>query len=134
LMSSLITARLIEIGSDGRPKGRGPLTFVCLPRPGDRIVVKDGEMEKAFKVLYCEHFPHEPDLRERVAVVAERSSRFEIGHMVKHGKFGEGRVLSVEGSKLVVQFGVGRKMVLDSFVERARWEPPPPPPVDEGEE
>jgi hypothetical protein len=45
------------------------------------------------------------------------------GEHVRHSKFGFGFVEQVDGNKLTVEFyTVGRKMVLDSFVERAEEE------------
>ena len=45
---------------------------------------------------------------------------FAAGARVLHQKFGPGTVAAVDGNKLTVDFDKsGRKMVLDSFVERA---------------
>ncbi len=47
-------------------------------------------------------------------------SGFAVGARVFHLKFGNGRVVSVEGNKLTVEFDkAGRKMVLDNFVQQA---------------
>jgi DNA helicase-2/ATP-dependent DNA helicase PcrA len=47
-------------------------------------------------------------------------SAFQPGARVLHAKFGPGDVIAVDGNKLTVEFDkAGRKMVLDSFVERA---------------
>jgi DNA helicase-2/ATP-dependent DNA helicase PcrA len=47
------------------------------------------------------------------------ASTFAIGNRVLHAKFGPGSVAAVDGNKLTVDFDKsGRKMVLDSFVER----------------
>jgi DNA helicase-2/ATP-dependent DNA helicase PcrA len=44
-------------------------------------------------------------------------STFHEGARVIHGRFGRGRVLAVDGSKLTVDFDkVGQKLVMDSFV------------------
>jgi DNA helicase-2/ATP-dependent DNA helicase PcrA len=48
------------------------------------------------------------------------ASAYAAGTRVFHLKFGNGSVVSVEGNKLTVEFDkAGRKMVLDSFVEKA---------------
>jgi ATP-dependent DNA helicase UvrD/PcrA len=45
-------------------------------------------------------------------------SRFSVGQTVLHLKFGDGKVLAVEGNKLTIMFEtVGRKKVLESFVK-----------------
>ena len=47
-------------------------------------------------------------------------SAYEAGARVFHVKFGPGSVASVAGNKLTVDFDkAGRKMVLDSFVQKA---------------
>ena len=47
-------------------------------------------------------------------------SAFGTGARVFHVKFGPGSVASVDGNKLTVDFDkAGRKMVLDSFVQKA---------------
>jgi len=46
-------------------------------------------------------------------------SGFRVGDTAVHLKFGTGRVASVEGNKLTIDFeGVGRKKVIESFVRR----------------
>jgi hypothetical protein len=51
---------------------------------------------------------------------SEQNPAFSSGRQVRHNKFGIGRVLEQDGSKLTVDFGYsGRKMVLDSFVTPA---------------
>ncbi|MCV9935891.1 UvrD-helicase domain-containing protein [Boseaceae bacterium BT-24-1] len=48
------------------------------------------------------------------------TSAFDLGARVFHIKFGPGSVASVDGNKLTVDFDkAGRKMVLDSFVQKA---------------
>lgn len=48
------------------------------------------------------------------------SSAYDTGARVFHVKFGNGSVASVDGNKLTVDFDkAGRKMVLDSFVQKA---------------
>ncbi len=48
------------------------------------------------------------------------TSAFDTGARVFHVKFGPGSVASVDGNKLTVDFDkAGRKMVLDSFVQKA---------------
>jgi DNA helicase-2/ATP-dependent DNA helicase PcrA len=48
------------------------------------------------------------------------SSAYGEGARVFHVKFGNGSVASVDGNKLTVDFDkAGRKMVLDSFVQKA---------------
>jgi hypothetical protein len=46
-------------------------------------------------------------------------SFYSMGDYVKHNKFGVGPVVSVEGAKLTVDFPIGRKRVIDDFVELA---------------
>ena len=47
-------------------------------------------------------------------------ARFSTGERVFHQKFGYGRIVSVEGSKLLVNFDkAGSKRVMDGFVEKA---------------
>ena len=54
-----------------------------------------------------------------VARSVDNSTGFSRGDHVVHLKFGNGRVASVEGNKLTIEFdGAGRKKVLDSFVKR----------------
>lgn len=56
---------------------------------------------------------------ELVAKSTGTESAFEPGARVFHMKFGPGTVAAVDGNKLTVEFDkAGRKMVLDSFVER----------------
>jgi DNA helicase-2/ATP-dependent DNA helicase PcrA len=54
-----------------------------------------------------------------VLAKSSASARFTIGARVFHQKFGPGTVANVDGNKLQVDFDkAGRKMVLESFVER----------------
>jgi len=47
------------------------------------------------------------------------SARFETGERIFHQKFGYGRIVSVEGNKLLVDFEkAGSKRVMDGFVQR----------------
>jgi len=56
---------------------------------------------------------------ELVARSTGTESTFEPGARVLHMKFGPGTVAAVDGNKLTVEFDkAGRKMVLDSFVEK----------------
>ncbi|KAA2235514.1 ATP-dependent helicase [Salinarimonas soli] len=56
---------------------------------------------------------------ELVAKSTSSESSFTTGARVLHSKFGPGTVAAVDGNKLTVDFDKsGRKMVLDSFVER----------------
>jgi DNA helicase-2/ATP-dependent DNA helicase PcrA len=56
---------------------------------------------------------------ELVAKSSGSAASFETGARVLHTKFGPGTVAAVDGNKLTVEFDKsGRKMVLDSFVER----------------
>jgi DNA helicase-2/ATP-dependent DNA helicase PcrA len=55
----------------------------------------------------------------KVLAKSSASSRLTIGARVHHLKFGPGTVANVDGNKLTVDFDkAGRKMVLESFVER----------------
>jgi DNA helicase II / ATP-dependent DNA helicase PcrA len=57
---------------------------------------------------------------EIVARSTSQSARFDVGTRVLHQKFGPGYVSGVDGNKLTVDFDkAGRKMVMDSFVEKA---------------
>jgi DNA helicase-2/ATP-dependent DNA helicase PcrA len=57
---------------------------------------------------------------ELIAKSTGAASGFATGDRVLHHKFGPGSVTAVDGNKLTVDFDkAGRKMVLDSFVERA---------------
>jgi DNA helicase-2/ATP-dependent DNA helicase PcrA len=52
-----------------------------------------------------------------VAKSGDGDSSFKLGERVFHQKFGYGRVKSVEGNKLTVDFEkAGEKRVIDSFV------------------
>jgi DNA helicase-2/ATP-dependent DNA helicase PcrA len=56
---------------------------------------------------------------ELVAKSTGGGSGFTVGGRVLHAKFGPGTVEVIDGNKLTVEFDkAGRKMVLDSFVER----------------
>ena len=56
---------------------------------------------------------------ELVAKSTGAESGFAVGQRVFHQKFGPGTVAAIDGNKLTVDFDkAGRKMVLDSFVER----------------
>ena len=56
---------------------------------------------------------------ELVARSTGADSAFAVGGRVLHPKFGPGEVVAIDGNKLTVEFDKsGRKMVLDSFVER----------------
>ena len=56
---------------------------------------------------------------ELVAKSTGAPSRFSEGDRVFHIKFGNGSVASIDGNKLTIDFDkAGRKMVLDSFVEK----------------
>ncbi|PWB80474.1 MAG: ATP-dependent DNA helicase [Methylocystaceae bacterium] len=55
----------------------------------------------------------------QVLAKSSPGSRFTIGARVFHQKFGPGSVANIDGNKLTVDFDkAGRKMVLESFVER----------------
>jgi DNA helicase-2/ATP-dependent DNA helicase PcrA len=57
---------------------------------------------------------------ELVAKSTGSPSRFNEGDRVFHIKFGNGSVASIDGNKLTIDFDkAGRKMVLDSFVEKS---------------
>ena len=50
--------------------------------------------------------------------VTETASAYSVGERIFHLKFGYGRVASIDGNKLTIDFEkAGRKKVLDSFVE-----------------
>src|SRR5262245_54746964 len=48
---------------------------------------------------------------------ANEGSVFRIGQRVDHPLFGEGYVTQVEGDKLTIQFKVGPKEIIDSYVK-----------------
>jgi DNA helicase-2/ATP-dependent DNA helicase PcrA len=46
-------------------------------------------------------------------------SDYSVGERIFHQKFGYGRISSIDGNKLTIDFEkAGQKRVLDSFVER----------------
>ncbi len=54
------------------------------------------------------------------ASATQSESGFTIGNRVFHQKFGYGRVVSIEGNKLEIQFDkAGAKKIIDSFVSAA---------------
>ena len=56
---------------------------------------------------------------EVIARSTGTGSKFELGERVFHQKFGYGKVIQVDGTKLTVEFEMtGSKRVLDSFLER----------------
>jgi DNA helicase-2/ATP-dependent DNA helicase PcrA len=61
----------------------------------------------------------EGDLVARSVDDPGRSSAFKLGETVLHLKFGNGKVVGVEGNKLTIDFDSGRKKVLDSFIRKA---------------
>ena len=59
------------------------------------------------------------DRRRSAGEIVRDLARFAVGARVFHQKFGPGTVRHVDGNKLTVDFDkAGRKMVLESFVER----------------
>ena len=61
--------------------------------------------------------PSGPTLEGAIHRQGSPSSAFHAGSRVFHNKFGPGAVVSVDGSKLTVDFDTaGRKLVMDSFV------------------
>ncbi|MBL8701962.1 MAG: UvrD-helicase domain-containing protein [Alphaproteobacteria bacterium] len=61
-------------------------------------------------------------IEAKAEVVAPRpspSAPYARGERVFHEKFGYGTVVAVEAGKLDVEFGTGRKKVMDGFVKRA---------------
>ena len=62
----------------------------------------------------------QPQEARHVVIDMEAISPYGLGDRVFHQKFGYGRVLVAEGSKLTVAFDkAGEKRVIDSFVNRA---------------
>ena len=61
------------------------------------------------------------DIKAKVVATGDPSAaKFEAGARVFHQKFGYGRIASVEGNKLYVDFDkAGSKRVMDGFVTRA---------------
>ncbi|MEZ5874934.1 MAG: DUF3553 domain-containing protein, partial [Hyphomicrobiales bacterium] len=54
-----------------------------------------------------------------VAASTAEGSGVGVGERIFHQKFGYGRVASIDGNKLTVDFEkAGRKKVVDTFVER----------------
>jgi DNA helicase-2/ATP-dependent DNA helicase PcrA len=54
-----------------------------------------------------------------VATADPSAARFATGERVFHQKFGYGRIVAVEGNKLLVNFDkAGSKRVMDGFVEK----------------
>jgi DNA helicase-2/ATP-dependent DNA helicase PcrA len=64
-----------------------------------------------------------PTINAKAKIVASSdssSSQFATGERVFHQKFGYGRIVAVEGNKLLVDFDkAGSKRVMDGFVERS---------------
>ena len=57
---------------------------------------------------------------EVVASSIAEGAGFAMGERVFHQKFGPGVVAGIDGNKLTVDFDkAGRKMVLDSFMQKA---------------
>ncbi len=82
-------------GSSGQPTGRG----------ADVSSLRRG--------------PPQIELRPAASSYAPQGSSFDIGMRVFHLKFGPGDVAGIDGNKLTIDFDkAGRKMVLDSFVEK----------------
>jgi DNA helicase-2/ATP-dependent DNA helicase PcrA len=55
-----------------------------------------------------------------VATGTAGSSQYTVGERVFHQKFGYGRIVAVEGNKLLVDFDkAGSKRVMDGFVAKA---------------
>ena len=61
------------------------------------------------------------DVAAKVVATADpTAAKYEIGERVFHQKFGYGRIVAVEGNKLLVDFDkAGSKRVMDSFIEKA---------------
>src|SRR5262249_37707196 len=59
------------------------------------------------------------DAKARVVSSASDSAKFKTGERVFHQKFGYGRIVGVEGEKLLVDFDkAGSKRVMDGFVTK----------------
>ena len=59
------------------------------------------------------------DVQAKV-VKSDTASQYKTGERVFHQKFGYGRIMSVDGNKLEVEFDkAGTKRVIDNFVQRA---------------
>lgn len=66
------------------------------------------------KMIESKSFSEDP------SYIYDTQGGFARGQRVKHTKFGVGKVIHVDGNKLDIQFDrVGRKRVLDSFIEKA---------------
>jgi DNA helicase II / ATP-dependent DNA helicase PcrA len=60
------------------------------------------------------------DAKAKVVSTNDPSSEFSAGERVFHQKFGYGRIVAIEGNKLLVDFEkAGSKRVMDNFVQRA---------------
>jgi DNA helicase-2/ATP-dependent DNA helicase PcrA len=60
------------------------------------------------------------DAEAKVVSTGEAGGKYRAGERVFHQKFGYGRIMSVDGNKLEVEFDkAGTKRVLDGFVQRA---------------
>lgn len=46
-------------------------------------------------------------------------SFYAVGDLVRHPKFGTGKVIVIDGAKLTIDFPIGRKKVIDTFVSSA---------------
>ena len=59
------------------------------------------------------------DVQAKV-VKSDTASQYKAGERVFHQKFGYGRIMSVDGNKLEVEFDkAGTKRVINNFVQRA---------------
>ena len=78
------------------------------------------ENRSAEPKAYSSPFPRVIEGRAERIVSSEAVSAYRVGDRVHHAKFGYGRVSSVDGNKLLIDFEAGgAKKVVDSFVAPA---------------
>jgi len=77
-------------------------------------------MKRAAETRPKGEFPQMIDEVSRLVATNDPSAAtYKVGDLVRHPKFGEGRIAQVDGNKLLVEFGIGAKRVISSFVEPA---------------
>jgi DNA helicase-2/ATP-dependent DNA helicase PcrA len=77
-------------------------------------------MKRASETRPKGQFPQVIDEVSRLVATNDPSAAsYQVGDAVRHPKFGAGTIAEVDGNKLLVEFEVGAKRVISSFVEPA---------------
>jgi SpoVK/Ycf46/Vps4 family AAA+-type ATPase len=115
-------------GDDGFGNGRGVRNTYenATVRHADRVAVLQNPSDHDLTTLAeadvnfsapLSNDEIEPPFPERVT---RDESKLDLRDRVFHQKFGYGKIVAIDGNKLLVEFeGAGTKTVVDSFVERA---------------